>query len=302
MSRSLVLALLLAACSAPAPEHQAAHVGAMPARTAEPAAPVEAPPAEAPAAPAANAPYVIDPAAFATLPEGPEGELVRRGHALSMDTHRLLPDEVGNGLNCTNCHLKAGTTPKAAPWVGVTDRYPRYRARSGKVDDLPDRINGCMERSMNGTALAKDSEPMQAFVAYMTWLSKDVPDGKNVADVGMPKIEPPHEPDRENGKALFETKCAACHGVDGKGVFAPDDATMFPPLIGERSYNIGAGMARLNTATAFVKHNMPLNQGGTLTDQEAHDIAAWFIFQDRPDLAKKDGDWPKGDKPSDARY
>ncbi len=246
--------------------------------------------------------FRFEPSQFVDLPEGPEGEAIRRGRELIVDTHRLLPDHVGNGLNCTNCHLQAGTVPKAAPFVGVTDRYPRYRKRSGKVDDLQDRINGCMERSMNGRALERDSEPLRAMIAYMTWLSRDVPDGKKVEGIGMPRIERPGEPDPERGRALFEERCASCHGKDGQGVFGPDDKTIFPPLWGERSYNIGAGMARLNTAAAFIKWNMPLNQGGTLTDQEAYDIASYFIFQERPDFAKKDGDWPKGGKPEDARY
>jgi thiosulfate dehydrogenase len=238
----------------------------------------------------------------ATLPTGPEGDAIRRGQAIALDTHRLLPDNVGNGLNCTNCHLKAGTVGKAAPWIGVTDRYPKYRKRSGKVDDLQDRINGCFERSMNGTALERDSEPMLALVAWSAWLSEGVEDGTALPDLGMPRIEAPSVPDPANGQVIFEQKCSACHGTEGQGVFGPDDATMFPPLWGERSYNIGAGMARLDTAAAFVKWNMPLNQGGTLTDQEAYDVAAWFTVQERPDFAKKAMDWPKGGKPRDARY
>jgi thiosulfate dehydrogenase len=245
-----------------------------------------------------DAPWVIGTVDLSQLPEGP----IARGHALATDTHRLLPDNVGNALSCTNCHLQAGTVPKAAPWVGVTDRYPKYRKRSGKEDDLQDRINGCMERSMNGTALERDSEPMLAMVAYMEWLSADVPDGKNVQDVGMPRIQPPATPDPEHGKILFDQKCVACHQQDGSGMMGPDDKTIYPPLWGDRSYNVGAGMARLNTAAAFIKWNMPLGQGGTLTDQEAYDIAAWFIFNDRPDFAGKANDWPKGGKPEDARY
>ena len=246
--------------------------------------------------------FVIVPERYAVLPGGPEGEQIRRGHALVMDTHRLLPEYVGDGLNCTNCHLKAGATPKAAPWIGVDTRYPKYRKRSGRVDDLQDRINGCMQRSENGRPLERDSEPMLAMVAYMGWLSEGVEDGTKVADIGMPRITAPSPPDRENGRALFEQKCTACHGADGQGVFDPEDRTMFPPLWGERSYNVGAGMARLNTSAAFIKWNMPLNQGGTLTDQEAYDIASYFIFQDRPDLPGKEKDWPKDAKPEDARY
>jgi thiosulfate dehydrogenase len=61
-------------------------------------------------------------------------------------------------------------------------------------------------------------------------------------------------------------------------------------------------MGRINTAAAFVKANMPFGQGGTLTDQEAYDVATYFTQQPRPDFARKQDDWPKGDKPPDARY
>ncbi len=287
---ALALTSLFVACGDPS---SAALEGA----EASKAQPAEGQPPATPTA-EAEGPHVMGTIDLSEVPEG----AASRGLDLTMDTHRLLPDNVGDGLNCTNCHLAGGTTPKAAPWVGVTDRYPRYRARSGKEDDLQDRVNGCFERSMNGTALERDSEDMLAMVAYMEWLSEGVPDGKQVVDMGMPRLEPPSTPDPANGKALYDLKCASCHQVDGSGMFAPDGKTMFPPLWGERSYNIGAGMARLDTAAAFVKWNMPLGQGGSLTDQEAYDIASYFTVRERPDFAKKDQDWPDGGKPEDARY
>jgi thiosulfate dehydrogenase len=66
---------------------------------------------------------------------------------------------------------------------------------------------------------------------------------------------------------------------------------VFPPLWGDRSFNMGAGMARTEMAAAFVKHNMPiawrehfpLGQGG-LSDQEALDVAAYFSPMPRPDF------------------
>jgi hypothetical protein len=43
--------------------------------------------------------------------------------------------------------------------------------------------------------------------------------------------------------------------------------TPFPALWGPRSFNIGAGMARLGNAAGFVKAAMPLGQGNTLSDK-----------------------------------
>lgn len=100
-----------------------------------------------------------------------------------------------------------------------------------------------------------------------------------------------------------------CHGADGEGIKNAKGQWVYPPLWGDESFNIGAGMARTYTAAAFVKRNMPigmhnkfpLGQGG-LTDQEAVDVAEYFSHQPRPDFAGKVKDWPNGKKPADARY
>ena len=83
---------------------------------------------------------------------------------------------------------------------------------------------------------------------------------------------------------------------------------VFPPLWGDRSFNVGAGVARTYTAAAFVKRNMPiafsekfpLGQGG-LSDQDAVDVAQYFSHMPRPDFPDKVKEWPNDPKPSDAR-
>jgi thiosulfate dehydrogenase len=135
----------------------------------------------------------------------------------------------------------------------------------------------------------------------MKWLSGGVPTGTNVTGRGFEKIDTALKPDREHGKAIYAQRCAACHGAEGQGLPNPQGGYAMPPLWGKDSFNVGAGMARTYTAAAFVKHNMPLGQGGTLTAQEAVDVAAFFTHQPRPDFAARTKDWPKGDRPKDAR-
>jgi thiosulfate dehydrogenase len=126
---------------------------------------------------------------------------------------------------------------------------------------------------------------------------------------GIGKIDRSIVPDPDNGKLIYAAQCAVCHGDEGEGIKDARGRWVYPPLGGEHSFNIGAGMARIYTAAAFVKRNMPiafhgsfpLGQGG-LSDQEAVDVAAWFSHLPRPDFAPKVNDWPKGGKPSDARY
>ncbi len=239
----------------------------------------------------------------------PNGEQLVRGMRLNLETARLLPQNVGNALQCTSCHLNAGTVADGSPYVGVSAFFPGYAPRAGRVITLQDRINGCFLRSMNGKALPVDSSDMQAMVAYFDWMKGQTRPGDKVPGRGVGKMDPKIRPDADHGGKVYAAQCAACHGEQGEGLLAADGRMVYPPLWGERSFNIGAGMARTYTAAAFVKRNMPigmngnfpLGQGG-LSDQDAVDVAEYFSHQPRPDFAGKAKDWPKDPKPVDARY
>lgn len=237
-----------------------------------------------------------------TIPEGPAGDLVRKGRLYATRTSEELPHLVGSDLHCTSCHLEGGTKANAGPWVGLASAFPEYRARAGRVVTLEDRVDECFERSLNGKAPGKGSPVMDAFVAYIQWLSHDVPRGSEVTGRGFPKIERPPIVDPDNGRHAYAARCASCHGANGEGRRQDDGTYQFPPLWGDRAFNIGAGMARLDTAAAFVRHNMPLGQPESLTRIDAYDIAAYFTEQPRADYANKSADWPLGGKPPDARY
>ncbi len=237
-----------------------------------------------------------------TIPSGRAGDAVRLGRELALHTVERLPEHVGADLHCTSCHLNAATTPDAGPWVGLSSVFPEYRSRAGRMLSLEERINECFERSMNGKPLAHGSSELNAFVAYIDWLSADVPKGSQVEGRGFQRLERPPNIDSSAGQSEYAARCATCHGVDGAGRHDADGAYFAPPLWGPRSFNVAAGMARLDTAAAFVRHNMPLGQSNTLTYWESYDIAAYFIEQSRPDLDSKRGDWPRGGKPVDARY
>lgn len=252
--------------------------------------------------PTAKAP--LKPPPDSAIPQGPMGEAIRHGEKVLTQTQVYAKQYVGNGLNCTSCHLGGGKTAWASPWVGIWAVFPEYRSRNAQVNSLQDRVNDCFERSMNGKPLPPDSVEMRSILAYMWWLSQGVPTGVEVEGRGFKRIKLPAgtKPNLQNGKAIYATKCASCHGDNGEGKTGPKGEHLFPAVWGPKSFNIGAGMARLNNAAAFVQANMPLGQGNTLSDQEAFDVAAYFVSQPRPDFAPKSRDWPKGDKPADARY
>ncbi|OGW65559.1 MAG: hypothetical protein A3H49_13075 [Nitrospirae bacterium RIFCSPLOWO2_02_FULL_62_14] len=230
------------------------------------------------------------------IPATAEGGLIRFGHRLVTDTRNQARAYVGNELNCANCHLDAGRRLGAAPFVGLTMLYPEYRARNNRMNTLEDRLDDCFERSMNGRPLPRGGREQRALVAYITWLSQGVSKEAARSWRGFHRIALTHRPDPLKGKALFAERCSGCHGEDGQGMVTG------PPVWGPGSYNIAAGMARVSLAASFIKASMPLGQGGTLTDDEAHDLAAFINSQPRPDFARKAGDWPQGGRPADAPY
>ena len=102
--------------------------------------------------------------------------------------------------------------------------------------------------------------------------------------------------DAVRGKAVFAANCVMCHGVNGQGTAAA------PPLWGPRSFNIGAGMARVQSAARFIHQLMPRDKPGTLSPQQAFDVATYISSQPRPDFRGKEKDWPRGGAPADVAY
>lgn len=228
------------------------------------------------------------------IPEGPQGAAIRRGLALLLATRDSLPANVSNTLRCVSCHLDEGRR-ETGSWVGSYARFPTYRPRSATVETIEFRINDCFKRSMNGQALDYSSPAMRDMVAYLAFLSR----GRTIGDAATSTASRRFltmKPDTAAGTAIYASACAKCHGPNGEGTPGA------PPVWGPQSYNIGAGMARVSTAANFVQANMPFDRPGSLTDQQALDVAAFVNSRPRRDFPGKEYDWPNGDAPPDAAY
>lgn len=216
------------------------------------------------------------------IPENEFGAMIRRGKELFVNTQVLRGEFVGNGLTCANCHLDAGKLADSAPMWGAYVNYPAYRSKNKQVNTLAERIQGCFRYSENGAPPPADSDVIKALETYFFWMSKDAPVGVNIKGRGYPELPKPDKaPDVERGRQVFTAHCAICHGADGQGTQA-EGQYVFPPLWGKDSFNWGAGMHRINTAAQFIKANMPLGQPGTLSDQQAWDVAAFINSHERP--------------------
>lgn len=231
-----------------------------------------------------------------SVPDDSLGRSIRRGLALLTHTTDSLPGYAHSNLQCTSCHLAGGTEDKAAPLTGTYARFPKYMSRTGAVITVEDRVNYCFTRSLAGSRIDNNSKEMTDIVSYLAFLSRGVPVGTKAKDDGLIPMPTKLTGNPDTGRALFAEKCTACHGPEGQGV-----ATN-PALWGPKSFSIGASMAREERAASFIWRNMPLGQGGTLTEQQAFDLAAFVVRQPRPDSPGKERDWPTGGAPYDVPY
>ena len=234
----------------------------------------------------------------ADIPNDSMGASIRRGLYLLRFTPESLPAYATGSLRCTSCHQDDGLKLSAAPLTGSHSRFPKYMPRSGAVIALADRVNYCFTRSLAGNAIPVGSREMTDLLAYMAFISKDVPVGTKIAGTDGLISEPDTlVGDVARGEALYTSKlCVTCHLPTGEG------AGPIPALWGPRSYSVGASMTRLERAASFIKHNMPQTAPGTLTAQEAFDLSAFINSHPRPDSPGKELDWPMGGAPADVPY
>lgn len=243
---------------------------------------VAAPPAVRHTAEQAARTGLFQPPPESTIPDNEFGRMVRLGEAIFRDTGAEAHAYVGNTLSCENCHLDAGRLANASPLWAAYVAYPAYRSKNGHVNTYAERMQGCFRFSMNGTAPPLDSKVLVALETYSYWLSRGAPVGESLPGRGYAKLhDPATPPDYARGERVYAQHCAFCHGADGAGR-AVAGKTLFPALWGKDSYNWGAGMGSVNNAAAFVKANMPLGLGGTLSDQDAWDVAYFVDAQERP--------------------
>ncbi len=205
-----------------------------------------------------------------------DAALIATGRNIFEQTAIYAPQNTSASVSCGNCHTAAGTAPTAAPMTRIIGRFPQFSARANRVITLQDRVRECFVRSENGSPLEDKSPVMLAVVAYIRSVSEAPLTPGTEVQKGLPSL-PAATPDPAAGKLLYASQCASCHADNGAGI-----APLFPPLWGQDSFNDGAGMHQVAKMAAFVKYNMPQTHPGSLTAQQAYDVAAYIHAQPRP--------------------
>ncbi len=236
-----------------------------------------------------------------TITDTKQKEQVAYGKELIAHTSKYLGPkgsvmQISNGMNCQNCHLQAGTAVFGNNFGSVASLYPKFRARSGGIENIYKRVNDCLERSLNGKALDTAGKEMLAIEAYINFLGSNVAKGKKAEGSGLKDLAwLDRAADAEKGLAVYTAKCQSCHQPNGGGVFNADSSEYtYPALWGNNSFNVGAGLYRISSFAKYVKYNMPqatTYQYPQLTDEEAWDVAAFVISQTRPNI-NTPKDWP----------
>ena len=251
-----------------------------------------------------------------TLDKTAGGRQIRWGYRLFVNTPAEAPALARNSLTCGNCHLNAGQRELALPVVGVATAFPEYNNRAGRMFSLEDRIVGCFTRSEDGTGIlsaggneeqlpSANTPEVTAIAAYIRWLSAGFSRGDSLPWRGHNLIARENKIRLEDlspsrGRALFKEKCASCHGKDGEGVQIGDKKA--GPLWGPKSWNDGAGAARIYTLAGIIRFAMPYLNPGSLTDEEAQHIAAFINSMPRPAYPFKGKDYQVEPLPADAVY
>ncbi|WP_428535517.1 c-type cytochrome [Rhodopila sp.] len=217
-----------------------------------------------------------------SIPRTQLGQMISLGEEIFRHPAQAAPQFVGNRLACSNCHIDAGRLANASPLWAAWVAFPAYRAKNGHVNTFAERIQGCFRYSMNGKAPPLGDKVLVALESYSAWLARGAPVGETLQGRGYPKLsKPASAPDYTRGEQVYQQRCVLCHGADGAGQSAAGQM-VFPALWGAQSYNWGAGMESVTNAAGFVKANMPLGLGGSLSDQDAWDVAMFMDSHERP--------------------
>jgi thiosulfate dehydrogenase len=263
-----------------------------------------------------------NPLSDAALDDSTLSREIRSGFRIFTNTPGEAPRFTPSRMSCSNCHLNGGQRERSLPLVGVAGMFPEYNRRSGRLYTLGDRIVDCFVRSENATGVLgaggqneteqqaetlplPTSKEVLALSAYITWLARGSEVGKNPTWRGQNVIPPavliPVEKlDTRKGEELFMERCTTCHGPDGQGVAVGDKKP--GPLWGPDSWNDGAGAARVYTLAGIIRYAMPYLDPGSLTDEEAQQLAAFINSKPRPAYPFKHQDYRTEKLPVDSVY
>ncbi|KAB8033702.1 c-type cytochrome [Fluviispira multicolorata] len=230
------------------------------------------------------------------LPKGKEGELIRYGIELVTNTSQLIGPKAkkkelrisANNLDCVHCHQVGlsglpGTKKYSIPWINSKNEFPQLDIKSMTVKSIETIIRG-----MLGTTpqkMSNNTKEMKAIVAYINWLGKKTQLNMNMENTKLDNRFnlPKRASNPIKGKALYNTLCSSCHGIEGLGLkkadFEQGGGYQFPPVAGDDTYSDGGHMYMIPLLTSFLYTNMPMgatHDNPILKIDDAYDISSYI--------------------------
>ena len=213
----------------------------------------------------------------------------------------------GQLMNCSTCHAQAGTVPNAWPF---TRTYSLFGDRALQTDPVHEgEVYAPLGYWRDTTTVNRDcgincagqghipvgSDEMLALNAWVRAVTDGIYAGEGILlpelklKVNNTKIPGARNPifSRVLGDATFKANvaagklsygraCASCHGKDGLGKWSDRDGYTVPPVAGPGSHTKAGGPYMAPVLAAFIQRQMPLSRPGSLSEQDALNIATYL--------------------------
>lgn len=218
----------------------------------------------------------------------------------------------GPVMECSTCHAQGGTVPYAYPlfrtsnFFGIRDvdndpenldAVGKLYGNLGYMRDTVTRIRDCGVHCAGAGQIPEGSDEMAALVAWADVVRDGIYAGEGLIEAfknpaspaDLKKIpgarippfsetltDPTFKADIVAGEALYATSCSSCHGKEGLGKWNVRKGYSVPPLAGVAGYTQAGGPYMVPVVAAFIQHQMPLSNPGSLSKQESLDLAAYI--------------------------
>ena len=259
-----------------------------------------------------RSPYVAKRSGSAPLLKGYSAEDVRviqRGCNIIDDLQGEQTDNIatrwnssdfvrGNQTSCDHCHQSIGDKQDAdgnrlvgsislgASWV-MADMYDRF---TGLLLPFELRQMQCFINSSNGFKPNIADDLIRDVTAYSRFLSAalDLKIGTRYPEQGIDEIPASSTlkrgDDYVRGEALYQGRCANCHGIQGLGLKL-QGKLLYPAVAGPNAFNTQSrnNFSFVSTILpGFICRNMPKGDEGSLERQQCRDIAFYISNLPRP--------------------
>ena len=243
-------------------------------------------------------------------------QLIVEGYDIMNNTYQKIgvvrtdgkaPLYIGRVMNCSTCHAQAGTVPYAWPFFRTLSQFgdrerqddPVFTGEEygflGYYRDTTTVNRDCGINCAGQGHLPVGSEEMLALNAWVKTVTNGIYDNEGILipelklRVNNGKIPGARVPtfarvgsdagfkaDLTAGKRTYERVCASCHGKSGEGKWSDTSGYSVPPVAGPASYSKAGGPYMTPVIAAFIQRQMPLAKPGSLSEQDALNVAAYI--------------------------